>query len=318
MVGWPVMASRSASSVAHSAVRKEPSVPLPQQAPLQARPHHRPEGRDLAQGGDRGQRPRLVQRRRPAASVERRDRPRAHRVDEEKKYSWVKAPRYDGQPAQVGPLADALAVYAQARRLRRGQPAHEEVDRRRARKDLRHRPRQSHPGHAPLHPRTPRRPRHPRRRPLRAGPEAMATPHRHPQRRHCHLQQARVPQRHQRTRRFHEAPRGLLSHWVVIEDGTIKNYQAVVPTTWNASPRDTSGTLGPLCSSSTGPRSCRTRRRPRAPPRSPAHDSLLRSLHRLRSPHLRPLRPKHRESEDAVSRHGRRRQLIAAAMRERT
>lgn len=44
---------------------------------------------------------------------------------------------------------------------------------------------------------------------------------------------------------FHEAPRGVLSHWVVVEDGTIKNYQAVVPTTWNASPRDTSGTLGP-------------------------------------------------------------------------
>jgi hydrogenase large subunit len=44
---------------------------------------------------------------------------------------------------------------------------------------------------------------------------------------------------------FHEAPRGVLSHWVVIEDGTIKNYQAVVPTTWNASPRDTDGTPGP-------------------------------------------------------------------------
>ena len=28
--------------------------------------------------------------------------------DEEKKYSWVKAPRYNGQPAQVGPLADAF------------------------------------------------------------------------------------------------------------------------------------------------------------------------------------------------------------------
>jgi hydrogenase large subunit len=50
---------------------------------------------------------------------------------------------------------------------------------------------------------------------------------------------------------FHEAPRGVLSHWVVVEDAAIKNYQAVVPTTWNASPRDTSGTLGPLCSSST-------------------------------------------------------------------
>ncbi|MCC2113965.1 MAG: nickel-dependent hydrogenase large subunit, partial [Hyphomicrobiales bacterium] len=37
---------------------------------------------------------------------------------------------------------------------------------------------------------------------------------------------------------FHEAPRGVLSHWVVIEDGRIKNYQAVVPSTWNAGPRD--------------------------------------------------------------------------------
>src|SRR5512142_1080776 len=44
---------------------------------------------------------------------------------------------------------------------------------------------------------------------------------------------------------FHEAPRGTLSHWVVIKDGTIENYQAVVPTTWNASPRDAKGTPGP-------------------------------------------------------------------------
>jgi len=44
---------------------------------------------------------------------------------------------------------------------------------------------------------------------------------------------------------FHEAPRGMLSHWVVIDDGKIKNYQAVVPTTWNASPRDAKGNPGP-------------------------------------------------------------------------
>jgi Ni,Fe-hydrogenase I large subunit len=43
---------------------------------------------------------------------------------------------------------------------------------------------------------------------------------------------------------FHEAPRGGLSHWVVIEDGRIANYQAVVPTTWNAGPRDASGHPG--------------------------------------------------------------------------
>jgi hydrogenase large subunit len=44
---------------------------------------------------------------------------------------------------------------------------------------------------------------------------------------------------------FHEAPRGTLSHWVVIEDAKIKNYQAVVPSTWNAGPRDADGEPGP-------------------------------------------------------------------------
>ena len=37
---------------------------------------------------------------------------------------------------------------------------------------------------------------------------------------------------------LHEAPRGALSHWTVIKDGKIANYQAVVPSTWNACPRD--------------------------------------------------------------------------------
>ncbi|WP_295456285.1 nickel-dependent hydrogenase large subunit [uncultured Thiodictyon sp.] len=37
---------------------------------------------------------------------------------------------------------------------------------------------------------------------------------------------------------FMEAPRGALGHWIVIKDGLIENYQAVVPSTWNAGPRD--------------------------------------------------------------------------------
>lgn len=41
-----------------------------------------------------------------------------------------------------------------------------------------------------------------------------------------------------------EAPRGALGHWCVIENGLIKNWQAVVPSTWNASPRDPKGQLG--------------------------------------------------------------------------
>jgi hydrogenase large subunit len=42
----------------------------------------------------------------------------------------------------------------------------------------------------------------------------------------------------------HEAPRGGLSHWVVIKNGRIDNYQCVVPSTWNAGPRDPQGVPG--------------------------------------------------------------------------
>ncbi len=41
-----------------------------------------------------------------------------------------------------------------------------------------------------------------------------------------------------------EAPRGGLGHWVKIKDGKIENYQAVVPSTWNAAPRDNKGRMG--------------------------------------------------------------------------
>jgi hydrogenase large subunit len=41
-----------------------------------------------------------------------------------------------------------------------------------------------------------------------------------------------------------EAPRGALGHWIVIEDGRIANYQAVVPSTWNAGPRDPQNVAG--------------------------------------------------------------------------
>jgi hydrogenase large subunit len=51
---------------------------------------------------------------------------------------------------------------------------------------------------------------------------------------------------------IHEAPRGMLSHWVVIDDGKIKNYQAVVPTTWNAAPRNEKDAPGPYEASLVG------------------------------------------------------------------
>ncbi|MCA1940956.1 MAG: nickel-dependent hydrogenase large subunit [Caenispirillum bisanense] len=43
---------------------------------------------------------------------------------------------------------------------------------------------------------------------------------------------------------FTEAPRGALGHWIHIQNGKIANYQAVVPTTWNGSPRDPAGNVG--------------------------------------------------------------------------
>ena len=49
-----------------------------------------------------------------------------------------------------------------------------------------------------------------------------------------------------------EAPRGSLGHWVRIENGKVANYQAIVPSTWNAGPRDYKGRMGAYESSLIG------------------------------------------------------------------
>ena len=68
---------------------------------------------------------------------------------------------------------------------------------------------------------------------------------------------------------FHEAPRGILSHWVVIDKGIIQNYQAVVPTTWNAAPRNEHDAPGPYEASLVG--------NPVADPERPLE--VLRTIH---------------------------------------
>ncbi len=68
---------------------------------------------------------------------------------------------------------------------------------------------------------------------------------------------------------FHEAPRGILSHWCVLEGGVIKNYQQVVPSTWNSSPRDDKGQRGPYESALLG--------NPVAEPEKPLE--VLRTVH---------------------------------------
>jgi len=51
---------------------------------------------------------------------------------------------------------------------------------------------------------------------------------------------------------YHEAPRGVLSHWIVIKDEKVKNYQAVVPSTWNSGPRNAQDLPGPYEASLAG------------------------------------------------------------------
>jgi [NiFe] hydrogenase large subunit len=45
---------------------------------------------------------------------------------------------------------------------------------------------------------------------------------------------------------LNDVPRGALGHWIEIENKKIKNYQMVVPSTWNLGPRDAKGKLGPV------------------------------------------------------------------------
>ena len=75
-----------------------------------------------------------------------------------------------------------------------------------------------------------------------------------------------------------EAPRGALAHWIVIKDRTIDNYQLVVPSTWNASPRDGKGQRFGLRGIAAG----HAGRQRRAAARDHPDDSLVRPVHRVR------------------------------------
>ncbi len=68
---------------------------------------------------------------------------------------------------------------------------------------------------------------------------------------------------------YQAAPRGGLAHWIVIKDGKVANYQMVVPTTWNASPRDPKGQLSAYESALIGT--------PIADPKNPVE--ILRTIH---------------------------------------
>jgi len=183
-------------------------------------------------------------------------------VDEGAKYSWLKAPRWRGHAMEVGPLARYIIGYAQ------GNPEFKEpVDAVLKKLDV----------------------------PLQAifstlgrtaarGLECQWAAHKM---RHFQdkllatikagdLSTANAGQWEPCTWKrdahgvgFTEAPRGALGHWVHIKEGKIANYQCVVPTTWNGSPRDLDGNIGAYEASLMGT--------PMADPENPLE--ILRTIH---------------------------------------
>ncbi|MBU0491762.1 MAG: nickel-dependent hydrogenase large subunit [Chloroflexi bacterium] len=162
--------------------------------------------------------------------------PYAH-LDTDAKYSWLKAPRYNDQPMEVGPLARVLVAYAAGHTRIRQMVDHVLST-------------------------------------LGVGPEALFSTLGRVAARGVETQaiaeqmgtwldelEANI---NSGDLAIHngtlwdpatwpaeaagwgttEAPRGGLGHWVRIVNGQIENYQAVVPTTWNGSPRDAQGQRG--------------------------------------------------------------------------
>ncbi len=159
-------------------------------------------------------------------------------LDTSASYSWLKSPRWKGHAMEVGPLARVLMLYAHGH-----EPTKELADKSLAQLGL----------------------------PLEAMFSTMGrTAARALE---CKIFADAMPQwydalmaniksgdvrtfnetlwepsswpHHARGVGFVEAPRGALAHWVNIDGGKISNYQAVVPTTWNAGPRDATGAEGP-------------------------------------------------------------------------
>lgn len=147
-----------------------------------------------------------------------------------KAYSWLKAPRYDNQVYEVGPLARMAMAYESKSNLKAVQLIDDSL------------------------------------RALRVGPEALySVMGRHLARVvECKLVADELSQMIMQVKldepvcTAHQIPdeaqgmglwcaaRGALGHWVNIQNGKIARYQAVVPTTWNASPKDDKGLPGPI------------------------------------------------------------------------
>ena len=155
----------------------------------------------------------------------------------EQKYSWMKSPRYDGRAVEVGPLARMLVAYASGHeevrdivgevlgRLNVGPGALFSTLGRTAARGMETvlLSRRMSVWYDQLVER------------IRSGDTATFAKER--------WDPSTWPSSAQGYG-FLDAPRGALGHWIRIEDGRIARYQCVVPSTWNASPRDPQGQMG--------------------------------------------------------------------------
>lgn len=183
-------------------------------------------------------------------------------LDTDGKYSWLKSPRYEERPMEVGPLARMLVAYASGHK--------------RVQEVVNHVLKSLGVGPAALFSTL--------GRVAARGVETLVTAERIP----VMLDQLAANMKKGELRihngerwepsswpkeaqgfGWHEAPRGALGHWVRINGGEISNYQCVVPSTWNGSPRDAKGQRGPYESALIGT--------PVANPEQPVE--ILRTVH---------------------------------------
>ncbi len=164
--------------------------------------------------------------------------PPVEHLDRQAGYSWLKSPRWRGRPMEVGPLARVLMLYASGH-----EPTRELASQALAKLEL--------PVEA-LFSTLGRTAARTLETKIFAG--AMSQWYNNLMANikngdvstfNDALWEPRTWPQHATGVGYTEAPRGALAHWVVIENGKIANYQAVVPSTWNAGPRDAAGNPGP-------------------------------------------------------------------------
>lgn len=164
-------------------------------------------------------------------------------LNEDGKYSWIKTPKWNGKMAEVGPLAKYIIVYTKVKQGIIGQPTWAEkfmVDQIEAVSKVLNLPPETwmlttvgrtaaRALDAQLHSYIAKYFFDKLINNIKAGDTTVANT--------ATWDPASWPKEAKGVG-LHEAPRGGLSHWVTIKNGKIENYQAVVPSTWNACPRD--------------------------------------------------------------------------------